>query len=63
MTVAEIRALARDRGLKNFSRLKKADLIRALQVQEGNHPCFQTIVNCGEQDCLWRDDCQGTPGT
>ena len=59
MTVREIRTLARQRGLKNYGRLKKADLIRALQVQEGNAPCFQAITACGEQGCLWRDDCQG----
>lgn len=59
MTVQEIRALARSRGLKNFAKLKKTDLIKALQVQEGNAPCFQTIPACGELFCLWRADCQG----
>ncbi|MGQ9920624.1 MAG: Rho termination factor N-terminal domain-containing protein [Desulfobacca sp.] len=61
MTVREIRMLARKRGLKNYGRLKKAELIRALQVQEGNAPCFQVIAACGEEGCLWRTDCQGGP--
>jgi hypothetical protein len=61
MTVQAIRTLARERGLKNYGRLKKADLIRALQVQEGNVPCFQAITVCGEQACLWWHDCQGRP--
>ncbi len=58
MTIKEIRALAQRRGLKNYGRLKKADLIRALQLQEGNAPCFQAIPGCGEQACLWWADCQ-----
>jgi hypothetical protein len=58
MLLKDIRALARQQGVKNYSRLKKADLIRAIQESEGNSPCYQAIPDCGESSCLWRDDCQ-----
>lgn len=58
MNVKEIRDKARVVGVKNYSKFKKADLIRAIQVQEGNSPCFLEIKDCWEFHCLWRDDCQ-----
>ncbi len=58
MTVTEIRTIAKKMGLKNYGRLKKADLIRAIQRAEGNFDCFETDpFNCGQWQCLWRDDC------
>jgi hypothetical protein len=37
---------------------RKDDVIRAIQVHEGNSPCFKTgIDDCGESDCCWRKDC------
>jgi hypothetical protein len=59
MNVTEIHAKARQMGVKNYSRLNKADLIRAIQVAEGNSPCYQKIYDCRVDDCLWRRDCQG----
>ncbi len=58
MKVTEIRTIARNLGVKNYSRLNKADLIRAVQVAEGNSPCYQQIIDCGEHQCLWREECQ-----
>ena len=58
MTLKDIRELARQQGVKNYSKMKKAELIRAVQTQEGNAPCFQAISDCRENDCLWRSDCQ-----
>jgi hypothetical protein len=58
MKVAEIRNMARYLGLKNYTRLNKGDLIRAVQVAEGNSPCYQQIYDCRVEDCLWRPDCQ-----
>jgi hypothetical protein len=57
MTVKEIRELARRKGVKNYSRLRKADLIRAIQEIEGNSPCYQAITDCAEFSCLWRQSC------
>lgn len=59
MTLKEIRVKARGLGVKNYSRMKKDDLIRAIQEKEGNSPCYQNIYDCWEFDCLWRLDCQG----
>jgi hypothetical protein len=58
MNVTEIRAKARQLSVKNYSRLNKADLIRAIQVTEGNSPCYQQIYDCRVEDCCWRPDCQ-----
>jgi hypothetical protein len=58
MILKDIRELARQQGVKNYSKLKKAELIRAIQSQEGNAPCFQTMTDCREEPCLWRSDCQ-----
>jgi hypothetical protein len=59
MNVMEIRTKARQLGVKNYSSLNKADLIRAIQVAEGNSPCYQQIYDCRVYDCLWRPECQG----
>jgi hypothetical protein len=40
MILKDIRAKARDMGVKNQSRLGKTDLIRAIQEKEGNAPCY-----------------------
>ena len=61
MILKEIRDLARLQGVKNYSRLKKAELIRAIQPQESNSTCYQTITDCREDSCLWRSDCQAQP--
>lgn len=59
MTLKEIRVKARGLGVKYYSKMKKDDLIRAVQEKEGNSPCYQNIYDCWEFDCLWRPDCQG----
>ena len=58
MKVTEIRERARELKVKNYSRMRKDDLIRAVQLAEGNTDCYKRITNCGEMDCLWREDCQ-----
>ena len=53
----QIQKMARSNGLSNINKMKKAELIRAVQVAEGNSPCFQRISACGQMDCLFRGDC------
>ena len=62
MLVKEIKAIAVSKGVKP-GKLKKAELIKAIQEAEGNIPCFKTDVakNCQEMGCLWREDCIGKP--
>jgi hypothetical protein len=58
MKMQEVREKAKKLGLKTGG-MKKVDLIRAIQSEEGNIPCFQTEVNdCDQMDCCWRNDCQ-----
>ncbi len=58
MNMTAIKEIARQHGIKT-SRLKKTDLVRAIQQAEGNPTCFCTAFSdqCGQTDCLWRADC------
>ena len=58
MKVEEIRQIAGIKGIK-FGKMKKAELVQAIQVAEDNVPCFNTgsVGVCGQWACLWREDC------
>ena len=57
MKVAEVREIAKQKGIKT-GKLKKVEMVRAIQTQEGNTPCFQTGINpCDQLGCCWRSDC------
>jgi tRNA U34 2-thiouridine synthase MnmA/TrmU len=58
MNVNDIREIARQKGIKP-AKMKKSELIRAIQQDEGNPECFSTGLKeeCGQLTCLWRDDC------
>ncbi|KIH77636.1 Rho termination factor, N-terminal domain [Geoalkalibacter ferrihydriticus] len=60
MNVAEIREIAKTMGIKATSKMKKAELIQAIQRHEGNADCYGAPwrLECGQDDCLWRRDCQ-----
>lgn len=54
----EIRDKARALDIKAPVGMKKLDLIRAIQVKEGNFPCFGTAIDyCDQTCCCFRDDC------
>lgn len=58
MTVKEIKAKAKDMGVAVGTKMKKADMVRTIQVAEGNSPCFQTgVTSCDQVNCCWRPDC------
>lgn len=58
MVVKEIRKIAKEMGI-NSSKMVKKELIRAIQVKEGNVPCYQSgIEDCAQEDCCWLADCQ-----
>lgn len=58
MIVKEIKKMAKEMGI-NGAKMLKVDLIRAIQVKEGNAPCYQTgITDCGQNGCCWWGDCQ-----
>lgn len=58
MTLVELKEIAKQHNIK-AGKMKKADLIRAIQSAEGNEQCFDTgkSAQCGQEECLWRDDC------
>ena len=55
--MAEIRKKAKELGLE-IQRMKKPDLVRAIQTVEGNTACFATgRTDCDQMLCCWREDC------
>ncbi|MBC8317874.1 MAG: SAP domain-containing protein [Desulfobulbaceae bacterium] len=57
MKMTDVKKKATVLGIKS-GKMKKTDLVRSIQLKEGNAPCFQTgIVSCGQDDCCWRIDC------
>ncbi len=59
MKLQEVRRFAKQLGLETAN-LTKDELIRAIQVGEGNTPCFGIgkASECGQSMCLWREDCK-----
>jgi transcription termination factor Rho len=56
--VKKLRTLARDLKVKNYSRMRKDELVWAIQEAEDNTPCYKKIEDCGITDCLFREECQ-----
>lgn len=59
MKMQDVKEIAKNRGIKAGT-LKKGELVRAIQAEEGNETCYETgqSTACGQDDCLWRDDCK-----
>ena len=58
MKLEEIKEIAKKHSIK-AGKLKKAELVRAIQLAENNDVCFETgqASECGQEDCCWRTDC------
>lgn len=56
MRLQEIREIAKFWGVDTKVGRTKQDIIRDIQINEGNSPCFRTKETCGN-DCLWAKDC------
>ncbi len=56
MKILEIKKIAKKMGIAP-KKMKKTELIRAIQVKEGHTPCYKTKTECGQMDCIWRKDC------
>ena len=57
MNLNELKKMAKGLGVKP-SNLKKPDLIRTIQVAEGNIDCFgKAEGDCDQKDCLFIADC------
>jgi len=59
MKMQEVREIAKKMGIKTAN-MKKADVIRAIQLAEGNIDCYDSgkSAECGQDNCLWREDCE-----
>jgi hypothetical protein len=59
MTFAEIKRIAIELGIRVVG-VKKADIVRAIQTQEGNIPCFASgkVTECGQPHCSWAAACE-----
>lgn len=58
MNLKDIKEIAKQRGVK-AGKMKKEELIRSIQLAEGNFDCFGTALSgdCSQNDCIWRGDC------
>ncbi len=56
MKIQEIRKLAKNWGVDARVGRSKQDIIRDIQMKEGNTPCYHSTNECGN-DCLWKEDC------
>ncbi len=58
MKMEEIKTIAKQHDIKP-GKMKKGELVRAIQEAEANTPCFDTAQagSCDQQSCLWREDC------
>lgn len=58
MKIDDIKEIAKQHSVK-AGKMKKADLVRAIQAAENNEVCFGTgkADGCGQERCLWREDC------
>ena len=58
MKLEKIKEIAKQYEIK-VSKLKKAELVRAIQLAEGNDVCFEVgkASECSQTECLWRTDC------
>jgi len=59
MKMQDIARIAANNGVKS-GKMKKAELIRAIQKAEGNNDCFASaqVQACMQMNCLWREDCK-----
>lgn len=58
MKLEEIKEIAKRYNIKT-GKAKKSDLVRTIQLAEGNEQCFDSgrATLCGQDTCLWREDC------
>ena len=57
MDMTLVKEKAKQLGIQ-VGKMKKVDLIRAIQSKEGNFPCFETAKDyCNQLTCAWRKAC------
>lgn len=58
MNMQELHVIAKSRGIRP-EHMYKTELIRSIQLAEGNFDCFGTAKDgqCDQMNCCWRKDC------
>ena len=58
MKIQDVRNIAKQHNIKSGGQ-SKTELIRKIQLHEGNLDCFATASysECDQLGCLWRDAC------
>ena len=58
MKLEEIKTIAQQHSIKP-GKMKKAELVKAIQLAEGNEQCFEAgkAAICGQSGCSWREIC------
>lgn len=58
MDISKVRQIAKANGIQTTGQFK-ADLIKAIQLREGNFDCFASAKHqqCDQHNCMWRQDC------
>ncbi|MBU1425871.1 MAG: SAP domain-containing protein [Gammaproteobacteria bacterium] len=58
MKITVIKNIAKSLGI-NPDNLLKTELIKTIQLKEGNYDCYGTAYDgeCDQFECCWREDC------
>jgi hypothetical protein len=58
MKIDQVRSIAKAHNVKP-DHLSKSELIRTIQIEEGNFDCFGSAYDgeCDQGGCIWRKDC------
>jgi hypothetical protein len=58
LTMDEIREIGSAYGILSLEKFDgKEDLIRTIQLAQGEDPCFKLDSACSEQKCRWMTEC------
>jgi hypothetical protein len=58
MYIKDLIKFAEDKGINTYDK-NITEIIREIQIREGNSPCFGTNTSCKyRKNCLWADHCQ-----
>jgi hypothetical protein len=60
MNLQALKEKARPLGVQKASKMRKDDLVHAIQAAEGCEQCYNTgkADVCGQNNCCFRDDCK-----
>ncbi|MBI5177855.1 MAG: hypothetical protein HZA04_01175 [Nitrospinae bacterium] len=59
MTMEEVREFGKTIGILSVSKFsRKMELIRTIQLANGEEDCFMSPLPCSKTRCIWRDECQ-----